>query len=168
MAAAAGFAGADAEGDGKEGTEDGGGEIDPEVLKLAADEGGGERSGWIHRGAADRAGEEGFEGNDGSHGDPGGDALLLGSGGDAEDDDHEDEGEDDLEDKTLHGGSGRKGGSEAGVSRKEKPEEAAGGEGARNLGEEIEGTSRTAKRPEAANARVTAGLKWAPLTSPKV
>jgi hypothetical protein len=35
MTAAAGFAGADAEGDGEEGPKDGGGEIDPEVLELA-------------------------------------------------------------------------------------------------------------------------------------
>ncbi len=79
------------------------------MLEISADECGAERAGGIHRSAADRAGEHGFESYDGTDRDRGGDAFFLRAVGYAENGQHEDGGEDDLQEKALRCGAGGEG-----------------------------------------------------------
>ena len=105
--AAVGAAGGFAEGDGEQRAEDWSDQIDPEVFQGAGDQGGGEGAGGVHRGSANRAGEHGLQPNHSTDGDACGDALLFGSRGNAENGEHEDGGEHDLEHEALHGRSSR-------------------------------------------------------------
>src|ERR1700754_3682049 len=98
------------------------------MLEMAGDERGSEGARGVHGGTANGAGEHGLQGDDAADGDAGGDAFFLGAGADAEDDEHEEEGEHDLEDEALRGKSGGEGGAEFGVGGEEEAEKTAGGE----------------------------------------
>src|SRR5258706_15159508 len=79
------------------------GEINPKVLKMAADYRGGRGAGWVHRRAADRAGKHGFKADDPANGNSSRDPLFLGARRDAQDHQHEEEREHELEHERLPG-----------------------------------------------------------------
>src|SRR5437764_11168047 len=66
----------------------------PEALQMETDDSRRERARWIHRCAADRAGKQCFQSNDGPDDDSRGDSLFPRAGGDAKNYKHQQRGQD--------------------------------------------------------------------------
>ncbi len=145
------------------------------MFQMAADQSRREGARGVHRCAADRPREHRLERDDGADGDsrpviP----FSLGAGRDAEDDEHEKESEDDLEDEALHRSArigGQRGASRVPhpVGKKTRSNALAADRADKLARPDVNRRLRDqGKRPATEKAIVTAGLKCAPLTSPKV
>src|SRR5471032_2372738 len=77
------------------------GEINPQMLEMAGDERGCERTRWIHGRAANRPGEHRFERDDRADGDPRRYAFFLRAGRDVENRQHQKKCQDGFENKRL-------------------------------------------------------------------
>ena len=71
------------------------------MRQMAGDRGGRERPGRVHRRSANWPGEHRLQTDHGSNGDSGCDAFFFRAGGDAEDHEHEQEGENEFQNKGL-------------------------------------------------------------------
>ncbi len=131
------FPSADAERDGDDRAEDGGGRIEPEVLEIPADDGGCQRAGWIHGSSANRPGEHGFQGYHRTDGNARSDAFFLRAGGDAEDNQHEDGGEYDFQDEALGNSVCGQSCSQCGAGGKEDFQQSAGGKCSTQLASDV-------------------------------
>jgi hypothetical protein len=151
----AGATGEDREG----GAEEWGGEIYPEVLERAGNEGGRERTDWIHRCAADFSREHGLEADDGADRNSGGDAFFFCAGGDVQDHEHEQKGEDEFEDERLGGGTGGKSAAESGVGTEEKLEGETGKQAAGGLAEGVRENLREGETPGQPKAERDGGVQ---------
>ena len=125
-----------------------GGQVHPQVFELAADHGRGQRPGRVHRRPADRPGEQRLQGDHRPDGDAGHDALLLRPGRDAEDHEHQDQGQDDLERRTT---ATTPPGRQRRPERRRAPGTAAAGQRSRRTprrtGRRCTGTTRRGREP---------------------
>ncbi len=126
-------------GDGKCGTDDGGGNVEPEVLEVAGGDRGGNRSCGVHGSTGDRAGEEGFKTNGSADSEGDQNRGCTRGEGDLKDNEHKEEGEDHLEDEGVDGRTGREGRAEGRVIRIHDEDEERGGEGTDELGNDEAG-----------------------------
>ena len=67
------------------------------MAQMSGNQSGGQGTRGVHGGAADGAGEHGFESDDGTNNDPSGDAFFFGACGNSQDREHEYEREDEFE-----------------------------------------------------------------------
>jgi len=104
---------------------------------VSGDEGGSEGAGWVHGGAADGAGEHGFERDDGADDDAGGDSFFFCAGGDAQNCEHEDKGEYEFQNEGLDGRACWESGAKVGCFWKEKAKKAGGGKRSAALSDDI-------------------------------